>query len=96
MENNRILRSGEFLVHEIESKDIFIPEEYLRRWFVEDHEFWNEQYMLYTFLQYNQAFKVLWAGNYMRLHHPELLMHSFPSYQRDTVVPGSFWIQKVA
>ena len=76
--------------------DIFIPEEYLRRWFVEDHEFWNEQYMLYTFLQYNQAFKVLWAGNYMRLHHPELLMHSFPSYQRDTVVPGSFWIQKVA
>jgi alkylation response protein AidB-like acyl-CoA dehydrogenase len=28
MENSRILKSGEFLVHEIESKDIFIPEEF--------------------------------------------------------------------
>lgn len=74
--------------------DIFIPEEYLRRWFVEDYEFWNEQYMLYTFLQYNNAFKILWAGNYMRLDHHDLLMQSFPSFQRDTVIPGSFWIQK--
>jgi alkylation response protein AidB-like acyl-CoA dehydrogenase len=28
MENSRLLKSGEFLVHEIESKDIFIPEEF--------------------------------------------------------------------
>jgi len=75
--------------------DIFIPEEYLRRWFVEDYEFWNEQYMLYAFLQYNNAFKVLWGGNYMRLRHPDLLMQSFPSFQRDPIIPGSFWIQKV-
>ncbi len=28
MENNKILKSGEFLVREVESKDIFIPEEF--------------------------------------------------------------------
>ena len=28
MENNKLLKSGEFLVNEIESKDIFIPEEF--------------------------------------------------------------------
>ena len=28
MENGKILKSGEFLVHEVESKDIFIPEEF--------------------------------------------------------------------
>ena len=28
MENSKLLKSGEFLVHEIEAKDIFIPEEF--------------------------------------------------------------------
>ncbi len=28
MENSKLLKSGEFLVHEVESKDIFIPEEF--------------------------------------------------------------------
>jgi hypothetical protein len=28
MENRKILKSGEFLICEIESKDIFIPEEF--------------------------------------------------------------------
>lgn len=28
MENRKVLKSGEFLVEEIESKDIFIPEEF--------------------------------------------------------------------
>ena len=28
MENTKLLKSGEFLVSEVESKDIFIPEEF--------------------------------------------------------------------
>ena len=28
MENSKLLKSGEFLVNEIEAKDIFIPEEF--------------------------------------------------------------------
>ena len=28
MENSKLLRSGEFLVHEVEPKDIFIPEDF--------------------------------------------------------------------
>ena len=28
MENSKILKSGEFLVREVESKDVFIPEEF--------------------------------------------------------------------
>jgi hypothetical protein len=28
MENKKVLRSGEFLVSEVEAKDVFIPEEF--------------------------------------------------------------------
>jgi hypothetical protein len=28
MENKKVLKSGEFLVSEVESKDVFIPEEF--------------------------------------------------------------------
>ena len=75
--------------------DIFLPEEYMKSWLIKDFRFWNEQYMLYAFLQHNNAFKVLWAGNYMRLRHPDLLTKLIPSFNEDRVIPGSFWIRKV-
>ena len=75
--------------------DIFLPEEYLKHWLVKDFRFWNEQYMLSAFLQYNNAFKVLWAGNHMRLTHSDLLKRFIPSFNEERIIPGSFWIRKV-
>lgn len=75
--------------------DIFLPSEYPMNWILQDHHFWNEQYILQAFLIHNVAMKVLWAGSYMHLQHPEILEQSFSSYNRERRWPGSFWMQKL-
>ena len=74
--------------------DIFLPSEYPKKWVLEMHRFWNEQYLLQAFLAFNSAFEVLWAGSYMHLRHPEKLEKAFSSYNRKMVGPGSLWIRK--
>ncbi len=74
--------------------DIFLPAEYPRDWVVNDHRFWNEQYLLQAFLAFNRAFQVLWAGSFMHLRHPDKLEAAFSSYVRDRTKPGSFWMRK--
>ena len=73
--------------------DIFMPVEYPKQWVLDWHRFWNEQYLLQTFLSFNAAFEVLWAGQWMHINHPDLLMKAFPSY-RAGVSPGSFWFRR--
>jgi predicted O-methyltransferase YrrM len=73
--------------------DIFMPVEYPRQWVLDWHRFWNEQYLLQTFLGFNMTFEVLWAGQWMHIKHPDLLAKAFPSYKAD-VSPASFWFQR--
>ncbi len=75
--------------------DVFLPNEYPRHWIHGYHMFWTEQYLLQSFLAFNRAFEVLWAGNYMHTHHPEALRKAFASYDPATVAPGSFWIRRI-
>jgi len=75
--------------------DIFLPSEYPMRQIVENHVFWNEEYMLYAFMQYNDYFEVLWGGSFMHLFHSDKLEHAFPSYNKKNNWPGSFWIRKI-
>jgi hypothetical protein len=74
--------------------DIFLPEEYPRKWVMEQQTFWNEQYLLQAFLAFNDGFDVHWAGSYMHLKHPEKLEAAFASYDRATRRPGSFWMRR--
>ena len=78
----------------IHCHDIFIPYEYPQTWVLENHRFWTEQYLLQAFLAFNNAFEVLWAGNYMRLRHPDKLKQAFDSFDPNTVLIGSFWMRK--
>ncbi len=73
--------------------DIFIPLEYPRQWVLDCRRFWNEQYLLQTFLSFNATFEVLWAGQWMHIKHPELLAKVFPSYKAG-VSPVSFWFRR--
>jgi len=82
------LRPG-VLVH---AHDIFLPAEYPRHWVLREHRFWTEQYVLQAFLSFNNAFRVLWAGNYMALKHPAELKAAFSSFDKGSVTPGSFWM----
>lgn len=78
----------------VHAHDIFLPLEYPKEWVLRLRRFWNEQYLLQSFLAFNSAFEVLLAGSYMHLKHPEKLDKAFGSYNRKTVLPGSFWIRK--
>jgi predicted O-methyltransferase YrrM len=73
--------------------DIFLPMEYPKQWVFDWHRFWNEQYLLQTFLSFNATFEVLWASQWMHIKHPELLMKAFPSYKAG-VSPASFWFRR--
>ncbi len=73
--------------------DIFLPAEYPSTWVMKDHKFWTEQYLLQAFLAFNTSFEVLWAGNYVRLTHPELLKAAF-SFDLTDVLVSSFWMRR--
>jgi len=78
----------------IQMHDILMPAEYFRRWVMRDYYFWTEQYLLQSFLAFNDSFKVLWGASYMHLRHSEKLRAAFKSYDHQTTWPGSFWIRK--
>ena len=73
--------------------DIFMPVEYPKQWVLDEHRFWNEQYLLQMFLSFNTTFEVLWAGQWMHIKYPDLLMKAFPSYKAG-VSAGSFWFRR--
>ena len=75
--------------------DIFLPGEYPKGWILRDHVFVNEQYLLQAFLTYNDHFKVIWAGHYMRMKYHDMLKDAFGRYETDDRWPASFWIKKV-
>lgn len=85
------LRKG-VLVH---FHDIFLPWEYPKKWVKEKHFFWTEQYLLQSFLTFNDRFKVIWAGNYMCRTHPGAIAKVFGHHDPLTSNPGSFWIKRI-
>ena len=79
----------------VHSHDIFLPSEYHKKWILDDHMFWNEQYLLQSFLAFNDTFKVLWAASDMHLKHCNELTAAFKSYSHTKNWPVSFWIQRI-
>ncbi len=87
----------------VHSHDIFFPGEYPKSWVLDNRWFWTEQYLLQAFLAFNNAFEVLWAGQYMNRKYPKEMKRLFPSYV-DTSIndlkinpalnAGSLWIRR--
>lgn len=75
--------------------DVFLPSEYPKEWVLDNFIFWNEQYLLQAFLEFNDSFEVIWSANYMNITYPEKLEQSFDSYERGKTRPASFWIRKI-
>lgn len=75
--------------------DIFLPYEYPKAWVKEWHRFWTEQYVLQSFLAFNEHFDVLLCNSYLHARHPDLLQRGFPTYDPARVSPGSLWIRRV-
>jgi hypothetical protein len=75
--------------------DIFIPNQYSKRWVYKKNYFWTEQYILQAFLMFNSHYEVVFPCNYLHSFKPDLLMEIFPSYPMDEEGPGSFWIRRI-
>lgn len=52
--------------------DIFFPYDYPLKW-LKEGRFWNEQYFLYIFLQYNTKFKIHFCNSYSHFKYFEKL-----------------------
>lgn len=80
--------------------DIFFPLDYPSSW-LKIGRFWNEQYFLYVFLQYNTKFSVLFGNAYALYKFPKQLFElqkNFYEHQHQLAFPatpfggGSFWL----
>jgi len=75
--------------------DIFTPKDYPAKWVVENHHFWNEQYLLEAFLSFNDSFEIIGALNYLKHHYFEELKVKCPILSDFSACePGAFWIRK--
>jgi predicted O-methyltransferase YrrM len=72
--------------------DIFFPFEYPQQWLSEGRA-WNEAYFLRSFLQYNEAFQILFFNSFMGQHYSHELEQTMPLFLKDS--GGSLWLQKV-
>ncbi len=75
--------------------DIFTPRDYPARWLIDENRFWNEQYLLESFLCMNKSFRVTGALNYLVHHHRDALSACCPVLaEEQDREPGSFWMMK--
>ena len=72
--------------------DIFLPFEYRRDWVLDELRFWNEQYLLQAFLQFNSEFEVLMANSYLNHYYKNDLRVAFPAL--GSWESGSFWMRR--
>lgn len=73
--------------------DIFFPYDYPKEWVIDMHRFWAEQYLLHAFLLFNNAFKVIYANNYMCDKYLGKVKKVFPN--SPSFGGGSIWLRKV-
>ena len=82
------LRPG-VLVH---FHDMFYPFEYPRAWVVERRMFWNEDYVVRAFLQFNTAFQVVIWNQFLGTHHAHELERTLPMCLEN--IGGSLWLRR--
>jgi hypothetical protein len=73
--------------------DIVIPTNYWKEWIENGNQFWNESYMVHSFMLFNESFKTVWAARYMRLNYYNEMEQVFPYLQSNHQLM-SFWIER--
>ncbi len=74
--------------------DIQFPYDYFKSYALQNHYFFQEQYLVQAFLMYNSAFKILWCASYMHYKYPALMAEYFSPHPSNRV-PTSLYIKKV-
>lgn len=71
--------------------DISYPFEYPSAW-VQEKRFWNEAYLLRSFLTFNSHFEIVLFNGYIAYHHKEWLKENMPIL---TAEGGSIYMKKI-
>ncbi len=71
--------------------DIFFPYDYPIEWNLKESRYWNEQYFLETFLQFNKKFEVLASLSMVSYYKNSVFLDNINAYNEDRL-PGSFWM----
>lgn len=82
------LKSGVY----IHFHDIFYPFEYPKDWVYQGLA-WNEAYVLRSFLQYNQSFRIKLFNTYMAIFYNKEFVDAMPIPLNH--IGGSIWLEKV-
>lgn len=73
--------------------DIFFPDDYPKKWVIEEGRHWNEQYLVRAFLEFNNTFEICWASHFMAKFHGEKVASVFLRYP-SLGGGGSLWLRK--
>lgn len=78
--------------------DIMIPIDYPQAWIESGRMFWNESYMVHSFMLFNKSFRIVWASRYMQLSQPQPLANQLPFFAPDDPNEqlSSFWVERIA
>jgi predicted O-methyltransferase YrrM len=80
----------------IQIDDIFTPRDYPDHWLRAERHLWNEQYLLESFLAFNDSFEVICASNWLKHNHQKAFLEACPMMVHDpSQEPGAFWIRRV-
>jgi len=107
IDSSHVMKTGsdvQYLYHEVLPRlqagvvvhvhDIFLPWDYPVDWVLAGRG-WNEQYVLQSFLAFNDAFEILLGIGWMAHHHPDALAEAIPGYPATTRDGGgSFWMRR--
>jgi hypothetical protein len=74
--------------------DIFLPDEYPKKWVIDEGRNWNEQYLLRSFLQFNESFEILWAAHFMGSRYQDEVVNTFPRCI-ELGKGGSMWLRRI-
>ena len=72
--------------------DVFYPFEYPKKWIYEGIA-WNEDYILRAFLQYNNAFKIIFFNTFLEHFYEDRFINEIPLCMKNK--GGSIWIKKI-
>lgn len=71
--------------------DIFFPYDYPIDWNLKESRYWNEQYFLETFLQFNKKFEILASLSMVSSYKNSVFLDNINAYNKARL-PGSFWM----
>jgi hypothetical protein len=73
--------------------DIFTPYDYPKQWVVDEVKFWNEQYLLESFLSMNKEYRIIGSLNHLAHNFYEELTAKCPVHKKEPFrALGSFWM----